>query len=195
MPIPESPKPYYQKDVLDNAIDDFARKDKPTQTDLNRVGTIASIQAGLDKYRAAAAGMSQSQLRNEAHDSTRLGRNMEATDGKCRPPRCHAHAIVSGGHTRAAQARAVLAWLKLRIDDPYNGCWLPENTKATPHSLFPNAVPHSRIHRAYYYQWVAGTILLVKDRSRLLFELKMIALQLQQGTLPPHIMLPKNRTR
>jgi hypothetical protein len=42
MPIPESPKPYYQKDALDNAIDGFTRKDNPTQADLNWVETIAA---------------------------------------------------------------------------------------------------------------------------------------------------------
>ena len=197
LPIPESPKPYYEKDALDNAIDVFVKKDKPTQADLDHIGTIATVQVGLDKYRADALNMSRKQLRNEPHDSTRLGRLMEAADGKRRPARCHAHAIVSGAHREAAKLRAVLAWFKLRIDDPDNGCWLPENTKATPHPLFPKAVPHSRIHRAGYYRWLNQIIRQERfaDQSQLRIELKRIAQRLQQGTYPSDVMLPGHRIK
>ncbi len=179
---------------MDHAIDEFAQKDKPTQADMNNVAVSASIQLGLDKYRKAAETMSRLELRSEKHDCNRLARFLEAT-GQPRPNRCHAHAIVSGAHKEAAQLRAVLAWLKLRIDDPDNGCWLPENTAATPHPLFPKAVPHSRIHRYHYYAWLNRIInsQFISNQANLRQALKLIAQQLQERTFPPYVMLPKGK--
>jgi len=194
MAIPDIPKPYYLKDPLDHAIDAFSKKDKPTQSDMNNVTVAASVQIGLDKYRKSAETMCRSELRSEKHSCNRLARFLEAT-GKTRPNRCHAHAIVSGGHKEAAQLRAVLAWLKLRIDDPDNGCWLPENTAATPHPLFPKAVPHSRIHRCNYYAWLNKVInfQFTPSQTSLRQTLKLIGRQLQERTLPPYVMLPKGK--
>ena len=196
MPIPESSTAYYLKNQLDNIIDHFATLKNPTDTDLAGVAVAASVQAGIDKYRAAAANMSLDQLEEEKHDSDRLARHLMVATGRSRPPaRCHAHAIISGGHKEAAKLRAVLAWLKMRIDDPDNGCWLPENTAATPHPLFRNAVPHSRIHRHNYYRWLQTIITMqnMKTQSRLRMALKLIGRQLQDHTFPPDIMLPKGR--
>ncbi|GMR16780.1 MAG: hypothetical protein BMS9Abin31_1160 [Gammaproteobacteria bacterium] len=195
MSIPGTPKPYYLKDPLENAIDEFTKKETPSSADLNRVTTIASVQAGVDKYRAAAQHMTLDQLEDEKHDCCRLGCFLEAATGKPRPPKCHAHAIVSGGHSEAAKLRAVLAWHKLRIDDPDNGCWLPENTAATPHPYFPKAVPHSRIHRFNYYQWLRGTIKLetIPDQKKLRWALNFITKQLHDHTFPAYVMLPKGK--
>jgi hypothetical protein len=139
--------------------------------------------------------MSFDQFEDEKHNAARLGRFMEVADGKRRPARCHAHAIISGHHRRSARLRGILALLNIRIDDPDNGCWLPENTAATPHPVFPNAVPHSRIHRAGYYRWLTLTIRLGQftDQAQLRPILKLIARQLQQSTFPPFVMLPKSR--
>lgn len=196
MPIPESPTAYYLKDQLDNTIDSFAKLESPTEADLARVAVAASVQAGIDQYRAAAAKMSLDQLEEEKHCSDRLARHLMAEAGTAhRPARCHAHAIVSGGHKEAAKLRAVLAWLKLRIDDPDNGCWLPENTAATPHPLFKNAIPHSKIHRYNYYKWLQTIITIqnMKTQDRLRAALKLIARQLQERTFPPDVMLPKGK--
>lgn len=196
MSIPEQPTAYYLKDNLDNTIESFAKLETPTESDLARVGVAASVQAGIDQYRAAAANMSLDQLEDEKHDSDRLARHLMAETGcTSRPQRCHAHAIVSGGHKEAAKLRAVLAWLKLRIDDPDNGCWLPENTAATPHPLFKNAIPHSRIHRYNYYRWLQTIITLqnMKKQERLRAALRLIARQLQDRTFPPDVMLPKGK--
>jgi len=194
MPIPENPKPYYLKDPLENAIDEFAKKDRPSQADMNKVIVEASVQSGLDKYRKQAETMSRSELRSEKHDCSRLARFLVAV-GKSRPSRCQAHAIVSGSHKEAAQLRAILAWLKLRIDDPDNGCWLPENTAATPHPSFSKAVPHSRIHRYNYYAWLNRIInfQFTPNQSTLRKSLKLVGQQLQEGTFPPYVMLPKGK--
>lgn len=195
MATPDKLKPYYLKDPLDHAIDAFAKKDQPNSADLNRVAVVASVQIGIDKYRAAAAHMSYDDFENEKHNSCRLAMFLEAEAGKKRPNKCHAHAIVSGAHVNAAKIRAVLAWFKLRIDDPDNGCWLPENTAATPHPLFPKAVPHSRIHRYNYYRWLESLIRIetIPDQIMLRKTLKLIARQLQEHTFPPFVMLPKSQ--
>jgi len=194
MTIPNTPKPYYLKDPLDHAIDKFAKKENPTLGDMNNVTMTANVQQGLDKYRKTAETMSRSELQSEKHDCNRLARFLEAT-GSARPSRCHAHAIVSGAHKEAAQLRAVIAWLKFRIDDPDNGCWLPENTAATPHPLFPKAVPHSRIHRYNYYAWLNRIInfQFISNQASLRQALKSIAQQLQERTFPPYVMLPKGK--
>lgn len=196
MAIPEPPSSFYQKDALDISIDSFAQLENPTESDLARVATIASIQAGINRYRAEAANMSLDELETEKHNSDRLARHLMATTVPCRrPPRCHAHAIVSGGHKEAARLRAVLAWLKLRIDDPDNGCWLPENTAATPHPMFRHAIPHSRIHRFNYYKWLQTIITIqnMKTQDRLRTALRLIGKQLQEHTFPPDVMLPKGQ--
>lgn len=83
MPIPEPPTAYYEKDQLDISIDTFAKLENPTENDLARVATIASIQAGIDRYRAAAANMSLDALEAEKHDSDRLARHLMATTCGC----------------------------------------------------------------------------------------------------------------
>ncbi len=131
-------------------------------------------------------------MRREAHDSQRLGAYMHAS-GDMKPHRlCDAHTIVSGVHKWAAQARLVLAIYGIRIDDPFNGCWLPRNTAAK--FRMPNwlkcAVPHSRIHRWYYYRWVNGIISnpAIRDKKHLISELKMIEFRLQTSTFGSDVM-------
>ena len=149
------------------------------------------MQAGIDRYRAAAASLSINALVNEEHDSTRLGKHLEQTGYK-RPPRCHAHALVAGKHMHAAVLRLIMTSLKIRIDDPDNGCWLPENTAATPHSSLPRAVPHSRIHRYNYYFWIHSRLSRLENAASFRTNLKIIAGHLQQGSHPKYVMLPKD---
>lgn len=188
-------KTFAMKDKVEREIDCFAAKGNPTTEDLNAVVVVAQIEAGLAAYRVKAANMSVKELQGEQHVSSRLAKHLAAT-GDPRPNQyCHAHAIVSGGHPQAVRLRAVIAWLKMRIDDPFNGCWLPQNTAALP--LMPqrlrNAVPHSRIHRFNYYLWLNGRINLQRTPSfdSLARELRMIAQQLQGRTFPPAVMEQK----
>jgi len=109
--------------------------------------------------------------------------------------RCNLSICFYGLLSMDASLVVVLAWLKLRIDDPDNGCWLPENTAATPYPLFKNAVPHSRIHRYNYYKWLQSIITLqnMKTQDRLRTALRLIGRQLQERTFPPDVMLPKGK--
>src|SRR5690606_27218725 len=115
--------------------------------------------------------------------------------GKPRLRNCHAHAIVAGKHLNSAIIRALMARLMIRIDDPDNGCWLPENTAAKAHMpvRLRNAVPHSRIHRFNYYFWLNTLIdpAIISTEADLRRTLTMIATRLQAGSQPNYVMNKK----
>lgn len=191
MPVPEKTTKYYEKDLLDHVIDQTVSQNKPlSEIDLNRVVVAAQIQCGIDKYLEGAKSMSSSQLRSEQHNSARLGRHLESTGHK-RPPRCHAHALVAGKHEYAAILRVIMAKLKIRIDDPDNGCWLPENTTATPHPAFPKAIPHTRIHRFNYYFWLRTRLGNIRQEAAFRKTLQLTSKHLQEHSFPEYVMLRK----
>jgi len=196
MPVPEYLTKYYERSPIDLVIRDVVKntEGKLIPSELNRVKTVASVQVGIDKYRQEAKTMTQKQLQNEKHNSCRLGDFLDALVMR-RPPRCHAHAIISGDHADAATLRLIMAVCGMRIDDVFNGCWLPENTAATPHPLFPRAVPHSRIHRANYYLWLQERLaaLSVNNYAALARALKLITRQLHERTFPSYVMLKKGQ--
>ena len=193
MSIPDKITLYHEMNMLDRVINNVASKETSlTQSDINKVIVAAQIQEGIDKYRSAANSMSSLSLRAEEHNSSRLARHLEEKLGP-RPPRCHAHAIVAGKHSLSAELRIVLAKLKIRIDDPDNGCWLPENTAATPHPKFPSAPPHSRFHRYYYYYWINGRLSPLRREGLMRTNLQIVARMLQIGDFPEFVMLKKGR--
>ena len=190
MPVPELTLKVYEMTRVDHAIGNFAKLENPTLSDLNVVKCQASVEEGIDLYRSSAVEMDQQCLKVEEHNSDRLAKFMELA-GDPRPASteyCHCHAIVSGGHHKAAAQRAVMAWCMMRIDDPRNGCWLPRNTAAKPRmpDWLRDAIPHSRIHRNSYYFWLDQVINLqtIKSNGDLIKALRMIRLRLQTGKLP-----------
>lgn len=184
-------KPFHEQDLLDRTIEATIKKaGELTLADLNRITVAAQVQAGIDQYRAEAIGMSVNELYSEKHDSSRLARHLEEA-GQPRPPRCHAHAIVAGRHQHAAVLRALMANLKIRIDDTDNGCWLPENTAATPHPTFPKAIPHSRIHRHNYFFWIRSRLEPIRNPEMFRLDLRLIAKRLQESTCPEYVMMKK----
>jgi len=191
MPVPEYLAKHYEKTSVELTLEDVIRNSEgvPETSQINRVKTIARVQAGIDKYRAEAKTMSKSQLQTEKHDSKRLGIFLDALV-KSRPPRCQAHAIISGLHPLAIDLRIVMAACGMRIDDVLNGCWLPENTKACPHPVYPKAPPHSRIHRKTYYIWLASMInkYNCKHINVLRTKLKLITQMLHQHNFPENIL-------
>lgn len=179
------------KNLLDKTIEDVLRSNNPlSEINLNRVSIVAQVQDRLEAYRNKSNRMSESELRAEEHSSAKLGQHLE-WDGKTRPSRCHAHALVAGRHKYAAQLRIIMAVLKIRIDDPDNGCWLPENTAATPHPAFPSAPPHSRIHRYNYFFWLFSRLSRVRNEPNFRTSLQIIGKLLQNGEIPDYVMLPK----
>lgn len=192
MPLPEQPTPHYLKDALDIVIENTASKEgNLTQSDINKVIVAAQIQEGIERYRMSVAQKTSKELLEEEHNSARLGRHLVERYG-VRPPRCHAHAIVAGKHKYAAFTRVVMAKFKIGIDDTDNGCWLPENTAATPHPSFPKAPPHSRIHREGYFGWLRSRLGSIRVESAFRNQLNLVGRMLQNGDFPPHIMLSKS---
>lgn len=183
----------HEKSLLDRAIDGFVANDgKPTAGDINNVVVAAQVQYGIDRYRAEAANLSFDELQQEQHSSLRLARHLTES-GKPRPANCHAHAIVAGKHHNAAVIRALMARHGIRIDDVDNGCWLPENTAATPHPAFPRAIPHSRIHRYNYYFWIRSRLERILKPDLFRVDLQLIAKHLQEHTCPEYVMLKKGQ--
>ena len=77
MALPLSPVKYVEKNLLDREIDHFSSLDIPTFSDLNRVGTAAQVQCGIDEQRLArfrrkGLKMCEDALKNESHDSSRM---------------------------------------------------------------------------------------------------------------------------
>lgn len=191
MPLPEQPTPHYLKDSLDLVIENTANKGGSiTESDLNLVKVAAQVQAGIDKYRAQVTAKSLEDLLAEEHVSSRLGYHLVEAYGT-RPARCHAHAIVAGKHKLAAELRLMMAKLKIGIDDVDNGCWLPENTAATPHPSMPKAPPHSRIHRHNYYWWINSRLRPAYQAIKFRQTLNLISRMMQYGGMPESVMLKK----
>lgn len=192
MAIPRTAKPYALKDKAERIVDDFAALENPTQADVNRVKTSAQVAFGIEQYRSGGKDLDTMELEAEQHNSARLAQHLnEACDP--RPNKyCHAHAIVAGKHPEAMKLRAVLAWLKMRIDDPHNGCWLPCNTAAKTHmpARLRNAVPHSRIHRFNYYFWLNTRISLgsAPNFDSLVATLNLVEKALQSSAFPNYVM-------
>ncbi len=193
-------KPYAFKSRTELAIEKFAEKENPTEADLNAVLVVGQVEEGIAKilgYIKDGWNMSRGDLEKETHTSQLLGERLALSNDPKPHPKCHAHAIVSGGHPKAVTLRAVMAKFKVRIDDPDNGCWLPENTEAKkvmPERL-RNAVPHSRIHRHNYYFWLSSYIRMstTVDEKYLRFQLSMIENALRESSFPPYVMLPANK--
>lgn len=159
---------------------------------MNQVAVAASVQNGIERYREKASKLSAQSLRTEDHQSPLLGAHLEEKFGP-RPQKVHAHAIVAGKHQLAAQIRLRMASLKIGIDDVDNGCWLPENSAATPHPAMPDAPPHSRIHRYNYYFWINSRLASVAQNQTFRNRLKLIAQMLYTGRMPDYVMLPKGQ--
>ncbi|WP_444996286.1 AHH domain-containing protein [Aliikangiella sp. IMCC44359] len=181
------------------AIKQFAEKENPTLCDLNHVKAVSQAQERLIEYIAKSQGMSFDQLIKEEHQSERLAKFM-TTYGDPRPHSlCACHAIISGKHPAAVPVRAVMAWVKMRIDFPLNGSWLPCNTAAKPHmpKHLKNAVAHSRIHRTGYYRWLSTLIDLttIKNHKMLVEVLRKVRFQLETSTFPSYVMLPASQLR
>ncbi len=172
---------------------DFAKKDKPTVADFADIGTLRAMYDKLDQYRIEGMQMSAAQLEVEKHKSSRLAEHMKKSGDPRPSSRCDCHAIVSGNMAKVIQIRAILAWLKVRIDDPVNGCWLPRDwadRSSMPNHL-RNAVPHRRIHHEKYYEWLDRLIsyLTIKNTGQLIQALRMVRTLLQSGAVPPGLYL------
>lgn len=199
--------PYALQTSLDRAIETYKGgliknkklKEDPVkwkkfiQFERGKLRVVASVQAGLEKYRRDALKKEVDELEDEKHSSQRLGDHMRA-EGFGRPsPYWHAHAIVAGGDTRAWQLRMMLAECSIGVDDAHNGCWLPSRTKYTGQQPYSKAVPHSRIHRHNYFAWLNIRFAGVFDEKTARHRLLMTRKDLLHATFPKEMMLPKGK--
>lgn len=194
MPVPQVLVKYYELNLVDRTIVNIIERlqGELTLSDINQIKVTASVQSGIDAYREAAAKRNSQCLKSEEHKSQLLGQHLEEKFGS-RPARTHAHAIVAGKHPLAAAIRLIMSKLKIGIDDVDNGCWLPENTAATPHPAMPKAPPHSRIHRYNYYFWISSILSSHRNADAFRSRLKLIAQMLYTGNMPEYVMLPKGK--
>lgn len=135
--------------------------------------------------------MTPAQLMMEGHSSKLLGEFMRAMLMPRPGARWEAHHIISGKHPEAEDSRTVLAssLLKLRIDDPANGCWMPKMKADARPTRFPNAIGHNRIHRERYYNWIYDRIVLINDLGLLKASLNTVRQQLLQGNIKEEMIL------
>ena len=177
---------------VERLLKEFSQKDKPTIADFAALRTKGVMLDRLDRYRLEARNMSEAKLEAEKHSPRRLSSNLRRS-GDARPSnRCDAHAIISGGHPDAIVMRGVLSWLKVRIDDPHNGCWLPRDWGDRKHmpNYLRSAVPHRRIHTKNYYTWLVARIRpgVIRTPEQLIQALRMARTMLQSGNVPPNVM-------
>ena len=155
---------------------------------MNFVRIQSQVQSGIDTYRLGAMQMTQIQLEEESHSSSRMAKFMREYNDN-RLAACDCHAMVSGKHVLAAPMRAIMAWCMMRIDDPRNGCWLPrsyDHLNQVP-TWLKNAVPHQGLHNPAYYQWLEGFINTdsIDGLEDLINVLRQIRTRLQAGALRP----------
>lgn len=176
----------------------------PTKEQLNHlsqekahVDNFAQITQRLEEYYGFVDSPQYDLLTDDQHKSSRLGENMRAV-GRPKPTdRYDAHAIVSGGHTQAAQARLKLVKASVGVDEPVNGAWLPRSGKDSFKSncwATPGAVPHSRTHRNTYYTWVTRQLLPLRgspgisEQNLVREKLRIIGERLESGDIPQNIL-------
>lgn len=148
-------------------------------------------QAKLQDYIEAGLRMKSGELAKEIHSSEKLGKHLR-WDGQSRPgANWEAHHIVSGDHPEANVSRGYLADedIKIRIDDPDNGCWMPKTKADARPTIYPNAIGHNRIHRQLYYDWIERTLSVMNRPGQVRAFLNTVRAQLLQGNIRPEMKL------
>ena len=148
------------------------------------------IAAKLEQYRKGSHQMSFLAFTQERHSSKRLGEFMRVCDMPRPGPRWEAHHIVSGSHPEAETARGILADedIRIRIDDPDNGCWMPKTKADARPTIYPNAIGHNRIHRQKYYDWIYNKISLMLDDEAVRAFFSTVRQQLLDGNISDHLL-------
>ncbi len=204
--LPEVKVTYALQSSLDRAIDQYEinlkkninlKKDDQKKwgnfknAERGKIMVVAQLQQRLVEYRLSIDSMDIEQCESESHDSSRLGDFMRV-EGMPKPNYYyHAHAIISGCDTRAWILRTALAESKIGVDDPHNGCWLPASSRHCGQKPYPNAVPHSRIHRENYYLWLNIRFFNIDSTKIMIDRLNDTRRDLLHSTFPPEVMLKK----
>jgi A nuclease family of the HNH/ENDO VII superfamily with conserved AHH len=184
-PITQYKEPTFLEKII---AESTSKKDSETFNRIERRYTAANkakIDAKLAQYRTDSSSKDAFHLAAEEHSSKRLGDFMRAI-GLVRPgANWEAHHLISGSYKEAMGARAILAdeEIKMGIDDPDNGCWMPKTKKDARPTIYPNAIPHSRIHREKYYNWIFNLLFNAESALQAGAILKTVRMQLLQGNI------------
>lgn len=191
---------YQEKVITLNSVLEKAFEDSYTSEEYEKFTRIerrfkrvnqAKLQAKLASFRREGADMTSFFLASEAHSSTLLGKLLRCIDFPRPGLGWEAHHIVSGGHKEVAAARALLADedIKMRIDDPENGCWMPKTKKDARPTIYPNAIPHCRIHRERYYNWIFNMLMNAESWGQAKAVLNMVRAQLLDGNIKNELLV------
>ena len=81
--------------------------------------------------------------------------------------------------------------IKIRIDDPDNGSWMPKTKADARPTIYPDAIGHNRIHRQRYYDWIQNALSAMDDPFQVRAFLNTVRTQLLHGNIKPEISFNK----
>ncbi len=191
---------YKEKTITLNSVLEKSLEDSYTPEEYEKFSRIErrfnranleKLKVKLVSFRREGADMTSFFLATEAHSSKLLGEFLRCIDFKRPGLGWEAHHIVSGEHKEAAAARALLSDedIKMRIDDPENGCWMPKTKKDARPTVYPNAIPHCRIHRERYYNWIFNMLMNVESWGQTKAVLNMVRAQLLDGNIKNELLI------
>ena len=148
-------------------------------------------QAKVQAYIASGTQMSSPDLLREKHSSAVLGKHLRWAGIERPGANWEAHHIVSGDHREASVSRSYLADvdIKIRIDDPDNGSWMPKTKADARPTIYPDAIGHNRIHRQRYYDWIQNSLSIMDDPLQVRAFLNTVRTQLLHGNIKPEMKL------
>ena len=79
--------------------------------------------------------------------------------------------------------------IKIRIDDPDNGSWMPKTKADARPTIYPDAIGHNRIHRQRYYDWIQNSLSIMDDPLQVRAFLNTVRTQLLHGNIKPEMKL------
>lgn len=171
---------------LTDLLSAHGKLDQNTNNLINRVIAETKMRAmkdALQCYLEHGQNMTEVELKQEKHSSTRLGCHLEASNYEKPCGDFEAHAVVSGGHKRAIAAREILAQFNIRIDEPFNGLWLP-NFKRNLHLSPQYSFAHRSIHKKVYYLNITACLEQAMSPKHARVILRRIAQGIVNGRFP-----------
>ncbi|WP_245929350.1 AHH domain-containing protein [Agarilytica rhodophyticola] len=186
----------HMRSQLDSDSQELAKKEREFMfKECAKLENIGKLQSKLDAYREANSSMTPAQRAKEClatDNSEKLGNHLRAIGQFRCGFRWQAHHIVCSRHGSHAAARFILLAYML-INDPFNGCWLPQKHKYAQGTPYPNAVGHVYLHTNDYAQWVTREIRPANNLSDLIRRLQGIRLKLIDARNLPDILTAKGK--
>lgn len=157
-----------------------------------KLETIGNLQVRLDAYREAQCGMNPGQRNKSAASSEQLGNHLRANGQFKFGRKWRAHHIVCSRHSSHVRARFLL-FAYLGINDPHNGCWLPEKHKYATGTVHRHAVGHVYLHTSEYAEWIEGELRNAYTEAGLISKLMGIRLKLLDARKLPDVLTDKGK--